>query len=129
MYDSLKDNTNAEKWDLETAEAFFDEAIKLSMDEEREYDFVGEIAMALKSYKEIFTYLSTKFPQLKTKHRILLSNCEANCFYNGKKQIITPSLAIMNLKSNHGWTDRQDITTTGKEINIPIIEWVKNKEE
>ena len=115
-------NTNAEKWTLEEAEKFFNEAILLS--ENRDYDFIGEIAKEMKSYKEIFTYLSDKFTELKTLHNVLLSNCEANCFYNGKKQNIVPSLAIMNLKSNHGWTDRVDTTTKGNEINNrPIIKF------
>lgn len=116
MYEGLEDNKNAEKWDLETAHFFFNEAIALSEDNQRQYDFIGEIARELKSYKEVFTYLSNKFPELKYKHKILLSNCEANCFYNGKKQNITPSLAIMNLKSNHNWTDRVDNTSKGNEL-------------
>lgn len=33
----------------------------------------------------------------------------------------------MNLKSNHGWTDRNDITTGGNEINIPPIQWVNDE--
>ena len=120
-YDNLKDNTNAEKWDLSAAESFFDKALKLSNDETKNFDFVGEIARELKSYKEVFTYLSDKFPELKIKHKILLSNCEANCFYNGKKQNIVPSLAIMNLKSNHGWTDRAEV----KEIKQESIDLSK----
>jgi hypothetical protein len=110
-----ENNTNAEKWTLQEAENFFNSAIALS--EDRNYDFIGEIAKEMKSYKEIFTYLSDKYKELKTLHNVLLSNCEANCFYNGKKQNIVPSLAIMNLKSNHGWTDRIDNTTKGNEIS------------
>lgn len=121
-------NTNAEKWNLEEAETFFDKAIELSEDHDRNYDFIGEIARELKSYKEIFTYLSNKFPELKSKHNRLISNCEANCFYNGKKSNIVPSLAIMNLKSNHGWTDRQDVTTKGETINPPI-QWIRNESD
>lgn len=111
------ENKNAEKWTLEIATKLFDDAIILSDDAERTYDFIGEIARELKQYKEVFTYLSEKFPELKEVHKRLLSNCEANCFYNGKKSNIVPSLAIMNLKSNHGWTDRADVTTQGESVN------------
>jgi hypothetical protein len=114
-----EENNNAEKWTLEESTKLFDDAIKLSENENRDYDFIGEIARDLKQYKELFSYLSNKFPELKEIHNRLISNCEANCFYNGKKSNIVPSLAIMNLKSNHGWTDRNDVTTDGKELQQP----------
>ena len=117
-YEGLEDNNNAEKWTIENATGFFNEAIVLSEDEERTYDFIGEIARELKQYKEVFNYLSEKFIELKPLHNRLTSNCEANCFYNGKKQNIVPSMAIMNLKSNHGWTDRvaNDHTSKGESL-------------
>ncbi len=113
-YDGLKDNKNAEKWTIEEATAFMDEAILLS--EDIQYDFIGEVAKAQGSYHHVYSYLEDKFTELKKHHKIIKSNCEANCFFNGKKGDIVPSLAIMNLKSNHGWTDRVDTTTRGKEI-------------
>lgn len=121
-YEGLENNKNAEKWTLEDAESFFIDAVELSEDAAREYDFIGEVARDLKQYKEIFSYLSDKFPELKTLHNRLKSNCEANCFYNGKKQNIVPSMAIMNLKSNHGWTDRVDTTSKGNEIKSTPID-------
>jgi len=81
---------------------------------EREYDFIGEIARDLGSYKEIFSYLVNKFESLKPYHQRLLSSIEANCFYNAKKGKIVPSLGIINLKSNYGWKDRVD-QTSGNE--------------
>lgn len=110
-----KENKNAEKWTIEEAEKFFNDALELSLN--RDYDFIGEIARDLKQYKEVFTYLSDKFTSLKTIHKQIISNCEANCFYNGKKSNIVPSLAIMNLKSNHGWTDRADLTSGDKPLS------------
>ena len=124
-YEGLEDNKNAEKWDLETATKLMESALELSEDEERTYDFIGEIARDLKQYKEIFGYLSKKFVELEYAHKRIISNCEANCFYNGKKQNIVPSLAIMNLKSNHGWTDRNDLTSGGGKISAPpAIEFI-----
>lgn len=122
-------NTNAEKWTLDEAIALYDKAIELS--ETKDYDFIGEIAKELKVYKEIFTYLKDKFSELNHKHKILVSNCEANCFYNAKKGNIVPSLGIINLKSNHGWTDRVESINTNTNINTDVtpISFVKSNNE
>jgi hypothetical protein len=114
-----KGNNNAEVWTIEEATELMNNALELSKD--KEYDFIGEIAKELDQYKEIFSYLADKFESLKSIHKKIISNCEANCFYNGKKQNITPSLAIMNLKSNHGWTDRVDNTTQGEKVNQSVL--------
>ena len=108
-YGNLKDNTNAEKWTLERATSFMYEALELSISKDNEdykYDFIGEIARDLNQYKEIFSYLSDKYEILKPIFKQIRSNCEANCFYNGKKGKINTALAIVNLKANHNWTDR-----------------------
>jgi hypothetical protein len=41
-------------------------------------------------------------------HEKIISNCETNCFSNSKKGNIREATAIVNLKSNHGWTDRNE---------------------
>lgn len=105
----MEGNKNAEKWDLETSIELFDKAIELTKqkkDNQYEFDFIGEVARELETFKEIFSHLVRRFPELKDKQKLIKSNCEANCYYNGKNNNIIPSLAIMNLKSNHGWTDR-----------------------
>ena len=104
MYDALKGNKNAEKWTLKEASEFLTEALKLS--QSTEYDFIGEIAKKLQSHKSVFTYLSTKYPELKGIVDTIIGNCESNCFCNSKKGNIKEATAIVNLKSNHGWTDR-----------------------
>lgn len=113
-------NKYAEKYDEQTASDLFDSAIKLAVTSE--YDFIGEVAMKLNTSHKLFTYLSDKFPQLKDKHNQLLSYIEASCFSNAKKGKIKDSLAIVNLKSNHGWTDRQriDNNITGTGITITV---------
>ena len=128
-----KDNSNAEKWDEVTATQFMEDSLTMSQEKigaQYTYDFIGELARDMQQYKEIFSYLSNKFPHLKTIHNKIISNCEANCFYNGKSQNIVPSMAIMNLKSNHGWTDRQDTTTGGDKIqSTPVISFFKSDDE
>ena len=102
-------NQYNEHWTIETASSFMNEAVELSS--KNGYDFIGEVAKELDSYVDVFDYITDKFPELKPLKKRIKRNCEANCFSSGKKGDIVPSLAIMNLKSNHGWTDRvqQDV--------------------
>lgn len=101
---AAKGNINAEKWTLKEAKELFDEAVEMSKEED--YDFIGEIARDLGTYRDVFKYLSDKFDQLKPFHNIILSNLEANCFSHAKKGDIKEATAIVNLKSNYKWTDR-----------------------
>lgn len=125
-----KENTNAEKWTIEQAKELFDKSLDLSLG--KEYDFIGEIARDLGTYREIFTYLVDKFPELKETHKIILSNLEANCFSHTKKGTINTAVGIVNLKSNYNWTDRQqtDVTTNGKDLNTnPTIVFIDTEDE
>lgn len=106
-----KKNTNAEKWTFKEAERHFLKAVEFSLN--KDYDFIGEVAQAMGSYKHVFIYLSAKYPELKTYLDQIVSNCESNCFYNAKKGNIKEATAIINLKSNHGWTDRQELKHGG----------------
>jgi hypothetical protein len=114
----LQGNKNAEKWDFNNAEKLMNEALELSFNPE--YDFVGEICQKLKIARSEINYFADKFPELKSTYNKILGNCEANCFRNAKKGNIKEATAIVNLKSNHGWTDRQ-------QIEIPNIQSVKYK--
>lgn len=114
-HESMKGNKNAEKWTYEEADKLFQKALELSYD--KEFDFIGEIARELKTYHHVFSFLSDKFPQFKETHKIILSNLESNCFFNSKKGNINVAVGIVNLKSNHGWTDRTDHTTKDEKIN------------
>jgi hypothetical protein len=125
-----KYNTNAEKWTLEVATKFMNDAVELSKQTETtdtgvmpKYDFIGEVAYDLDQDKGVFDYLITKFPELKPLKKRIKNNCEVNCFRNIKRENINTGAGIMNLKSNHGWTDRvqQDHTTQGKALNTPLL--------
>lgn len=117
----MEGNSNAEKWTIEVASKFMEEAIKLS--KKKEYDFIGEVAYDLDQDKGVFNYIVDKFPQLKRLKTRLKNNCEVNCFRNIKNEYINTAAGIMNLKSNHGWTDRvqQDHSTLGKSLNVPLL--------
>lgn len=113
-YEGMEDNKNAEKWTLEDATDLFNKAIELTEGKSK-FDFIGEVARELGTYRDVFTYLKKKYKELKPLNKRLLSNIEANCFSHGKNGDINTAMAIVNLKSNHGWTDRVDNTTKGKK--------------
>ena len=114
MAGAPKENKNAEKWTLDESVKFMELALKTAKTDE--LDFIGEVASKLDSYREIFVYLKDKFSECKVLYKRLEQQCESNCFSHGKTGDIVPSLAIMNLKSNHGWTDRVDTTTKGHSV-------------
>jgi len=112
--DSMLKNKNAEIWTIDEAQQLFNEANELALLDE--YDFIGEIASKLDTYREIFVYLKDKFPELVHDYKRLTTKLESNCFSHSKKGTIKEATAIMNLKSNYHWTDRLDQTTKDKEI-------------
>ena len=54
------------------------------------------------------------------------NNCETNCFRNAKKGKIKEATAIVNLKSNHGWTDRTRTELSGEIKTEPPVFVFKN---
>lgn len=133
-------NRNAEKWSFKKAVQLYKDAIELSNKKDTytvrdkngkavdtyeyfEFDFIGEIARELGTYHQMITqHLPNRFPVLKRSLNQLLNNLESNCYINGKKGYIKEASAIMNLKSNHKWTDRQDLTTDSKPITKPLTD-------
>lgn len=124
-YEGLKGNKNAEIWTEKETLDLFNEAIELT--ESLEYDFIGEIAKEQGVYRSLYPHLIKRFPQCKVLYDIVLSNLEANCFKNAKKGNIKEATAIVNLKSNYKWTDRNDHTSGGKELKGFTIEWGDKK--
>ena len=139
-----KENTNALKYTLEDAKNIFQKAIELSKKKSDyvvsgqkikgyEYHFIGEVATSeeLDTYTDVFLYLKNSFKECEELYNKLKNRLEANCFYNSKKGNINTAIGIVNLKSNHGWTDRQqtDVTTNGKELNnAPIIQFIDTED-
>lgn len=125
-------NVNAEKYTEDEAFKIMVEAIKIARTEK--CDFVGEVAEFQLISRNVYTDLVKKFPILKSLHLTLLHVCETNCFMHGKKGDIHAGMAIMNLKSNHQWTDRvenkTDITTGGMSFKISdLIEFDEDEED
>ncbi len=122
-----KENKNAEKWTEEMAHELLDKAIGLSKQKDGEvykFDFIGEVARELDTFHEnITTHLLSRFPSLSDKVKLLKANMECNCYSNTKKGKIKEATGIVNLKSNHHWTDRQQLDVSG-DVNINPKKWV-----
>lgn len=134
-------NKNAEKWTFSIAENLLDQALTLCKETEMyvigsgvtakevegyKFDFIGEIASELEVYRELITRdIPNRFPELRETVNMLIARLESNCYSNTKKGLINTATGIINLKSNHGWTDRiaNDHTSKGEKIS-PIIEWI-----
>jgi tryptophanase len=127
----MKGNKNAEKYTKEEALKLFQDSIGLALTkiegkEEYKYDFIGEIARDLKTYHHIYIHLIARFPELDELFTELKQTLEANCYYNAKKGHIKEATGIVNLKSNHHWTDRQQIDGNFKgDVHISRKRWVK----
>jgi ABC-type amino acid transport substrate-binding protein len=137
-------NKNAEKWSIESSSELLDKAIELTDQtdfyivgtgvnsmkiEGYEFDFIGEIARELNVYRELLTRdIPNRFPELKDKVELLISRLESNCYSNTKKGLINTATGIINLKSNHKWTDRVETKQDVKVTGIKPIEWVSSKD-
>lgn len=123
-------NKNGLIWTLEKANELLDKAIELAnrkewvkidkeLVEAYEFDFIGEIARELNVYRDLITRdIPKQHPDLQGKVNLLVNRLEANCYSNTKKGKINTAVGIVNLKSNHGWTDRQQIEQ--KQTNIDL---------
>jgi hypothetical protein len=123
-------NKNGLIWTLEKSTDLLDKAIELTNRKELvyvdkqeveayEFDFIGEIARELNVYHSLLTRdIPNQHTDLQPKVRLLLNRLEANCYSNTKKGKINTAVGIVNLKSNHGWTDRQQIEQ--KQTNIDL---------
>ena len=140
-----KGNKNAVKWTLEKSTELLEKAIELANEKETitklagkqtikieayKYDFIGEIACELDTYHTRLTRdTPDHYPELKPLVSKLIKLMERNCYANTKKEMINTAVGIINLKSNHKWTDRvqNDHTTKGEKITPPIT-WSKPNE-
>lgn len=123
-------NKNGLIWTLDKANELLDKAIELTnrkelvkiekeLVEAYEFDFIGEIARELNVYRDLITRdIPKQHPDLQSKVNLLVNRLEANCYSNTKKGKINTAVGIVNLKSNHGWTDRQQIEQ--KQTNIDL---------
>lgn len=113
-----KYNLNAEKWTKKEATEMFEKALELS--NKISYDFIGTVFKDAGTNRHVADYLVKKFPELAHYKTGIKSNCESNCFTNGKKGDIIPTMALGNLNSNHGWAQRTENTNVNKTVKVKI---------
>lgn len=127
-----ENNKNAEIWDLSKSLDLYSRALDLAKKKTDyivfgkalqgwEFDFIGELADELDIYSQLISRdLPERHEQCKTLWMRLKSKMESNCYSNTKKGIIKEAVGIVNLKANHGWKDRQDITSDDKSFSLNI---------
>jgi hypothetical protein len=137
-------NKNAEVWTFDKSNELLDKATELTNEtdfyivgsgmnamnlEGYKFDFIGELARELNIYRDLIPRdIPNRFPELRDKVNLIISRLESNCYSNTKKGLINTATGIINLKSNHKWTDRvaNDLTSGGDKI-APPIEWISPK--
>lgn len=105
-------NQYKESVTFEDSKKLLEKLLKMSKD--KKYDFIGEVCKDAGTYRNDVDYIVIKFPELKHLKNRIMANCETNCFQNTKKSKINTAMGIVNLKSNHGWTDRADLNVKMK---------------
>ena len=136
-------NKNAEKWTKEKSKKLLCDIIKAADEQEQyligsgvnamtvegyKYDFIGEISLAMGAYHELITRdIPRRFPELKELSDYIVRLMERNCYSNVKKGIINTAVGIINLKSNHKWTDRTQTDHNVSVTDINPLHWVSDE--
>lgn len=130
--EKMKGNTNAEKWDLQRTEMFFDDILKY-VQKNTKCRSLSEAVVEVGEYEELISYLLNKYPDTVFKSikraKDIVKNRLVKQGLDGKAN---STMAIFILKNNHNMTDKQqtDITTQGKEINnAPTIVFLDTDNE
>lgn len=110
-------NQNALKWDYEASVKLFDDMLEESY---TGVDFLGTLQRKFKITRNVITLILDRYPDLKETWDLVKESVESNCYENAKKAK-GQAIYIINLKSNHKWTDRiqtdTDITFKPTDIN------------
>lgn len=130
--EKMKGNTNAEKWDLERTEMFFDDILKY-VQKNPTCRSLSEAVVEIGEYEELISYLLNKYPDTVFKSIKRAKDIVKNRLVKqGLDGEANSTMAIFILKNNHNMTDKQqtDITTQGKEINnAPTIVFLDTDNE
>ena len=117
--EKMKGNTNAEKWDIERTEMFFDDILKY-IQKNTNCRSLSEAVIEVGEYEELISYLLNKYPDTVFKSIKRAKDIVKNRLVKqGLDGEANSTMAIFILKNNHNMTDKQqtDLTTNGKELN------------
>lgn len=130
--EKMKGNKNAEKWDLERTEMFFDDILKY-VQKNPNCRSLSEAVVEVGEYEELISYLLNKYSDTVFKSIKRAKDIVKNRLVKqGLDGEANSTMAIFILKNNHNMTDKQqtDITTQGKEINnAPTIVFLDTDNE
>lgn len=117
---SMLGNLNAELYSIDEASDLFSQMLALSKD--TKYTFIKQITTQYGVSYSVVKSLTERFPTLKNVYEIIKENLETNCYVAVNQDKLKIQIALLNLKSNYGWTDRSttttDITTQGQPLQI-----------
>lgn len=116
----LLGNLNAELYSLEDSLDLFGQMLVMSRD--NKYTFIKQLSIQFGISYDIIVHLKKRFSQLVPIYNLIKDNLENNCYTASNEDKLKLPLAILNLKSNYGWTDRiensTDITTGGEKLQL-----------
>lgn len=117
---SMLGNLNAELYSEEETINLFTQMITMSRNDD--YTFIKQLTREFGISYDVFISLVRRFPNLNEAYKLIKDNLETNCYTASNEDKLKIQLAILNLKSNYGWTDRvasnTDITTGGQPLQI-----------
>ena len=118
MSENKKNNKNAEKWTEPMVEKLLDQAYDIVKSSQK-FHFIAQVCDEMEITNTKLLQLVDRFPDLKDKYEQIKQRCLRNC-YEIACESKTPSALLLNLKSNHGMTDRitTDNTTKIEGFNI-----------
>lgn len=117
---SMLGNLNAEQYTLEDSLDLFGQMIIMSQDDN--YTFIKQITRQFGVTENVIKHLVKRFQTLKEPYDLIKENLETNCYTATNDGKLKLPLAMLNLKSNYGWTDRveskTDVTTQGQPLQM-----------
>lgn len=120
MAGAPNDNSNAEKWSLEDAEAFCLSVLNI-LEKNKSMRTLGGACLKAGKYESLVNYLSDKFniefESIKKAKEIV----KERLIEQGLENEVNPTMAIFILKNNHDMKDRIDTTTKNKELPTTTI--------
>lgn len=119
--EKMKGNTNAEKWDLERTEMFFDD-ILIYIQKNKKCRSLSEACVEVGEYEDLMNYLINKFPDTVfrsiKKAKDIVKNRIVNQGLDGEAN---PAMAIFILKNNHNMTDKVQQEIKAEVNQTPIF--------